>query len=163
MTAIPVVVGGHHRGRGMLEMGHTRWRLPGRTGHFRAGFAMSVGSPICGLPEVYRPRILRPITYIHFHFFRVGYTMWWTVHSSNSRKTIRQRIVPTYPGAAYWLPQPELGELGGIFGHIYLAAQTRCKYVELSGRDMYHFVKSWCESFQDIVEFLTRQHFSLTS
>ena len=86
---------------------------------------MSVGSPICGLPGVYRPRILRPITYIHLDFFRVGYTMWWTVHSSNSRKRFRQRIVPTYPGAAYWLPQPELGERGGIFGHIYLAAAAR--------------------------------------
>jgi hypothetical protein len=37
------------------------------------------------------------------------------------------------------------------------------KYVELPGRNMYHFVKSWRESFENIAEFLTRQHFSLTS
>jgi class 3 adenylate cyclase len=32
------------------------------------------------------------------------------------------------------------------------------KYVELPGRNMYHFVEPWRESFQEIAEFLTGQH-----
>ena len=29
------------------------------------------------------------------------------------------------------------------------------KYVELPGRNMYHFVEPWCDSFQEVAEFLT--------
>jgi class 3 adenylate cyclase len=32
------------------------------------------------------------------------------------------------------------------------------KYVELQGRNMYHYVEPWRESFQEIAEFLTGQH-----
>ena len=36
------------------------------------------------------------------------------------------------------------------------------KYVELPGRNMYHFVEPWRESFQEIAEFLTGEQAEVT-
>ena len=45
---------------------------------------------------------------------------------------------------------PEMGKY--VADHI-----SGAKYVELPGRNMYHFVEPWRESFQEIAEFLTGQ------
>ena len=44
---------------------------------------------------------------------------------------------------------PEIGQVRRRSHH------RGAKYVELPGRNMYHFVEPWRESFQEVAEFLT--------
>jgi class 3 adenylate cyclase len=63
--------------------------------------------------------------------------------------TVRVPTLVVQHAGDFWVP-PEAGRY--IADHI-----AGAKYVELQGRNLYHFVEPWRESFQEIAEFLTGQ------